>query len=100
MSVRAGRDTDHISAQEVLIKLAAPEPPGAGYVPRHGGPRRRKGSMTTSLTLHEQERELLERLAIADDVTLAEVWRRALRGYARELGLTPPDAKEHAHVDA
>ena len=88
-----------MSAQEALIDVTATRPPGTGYVPR-GGPKRRKGSMTTSLTLQADERELLERLAIADDVTLAEVWRRALRGYARELGLTPPDAKEHAHVDA
>ena len=43
--------------------------------------------MTTSLTLHDEERELLERLAIANGVTLAEVWRRGLRAYARESGL-------------
>jgi len=46
--------------------------------------------MTTSLTLHAEERELLERVAVAAEVNLAEVWRRGLRAYARELGLTPP----------
>jgi len=45
--------------------------------------------MTTSLTLHAEERELLERVAVAAEVNLAEVWRRGLRAYARELGLNP-----------
>ena len=45
--------------------------------------------MTTSLTLQTEERELLERVAVAADVHLAEVWRRGLRAYARELGLSP-----------
>lgn len=87
-----------ISAQEALIDVAATPPLGSGYVPRRGGPLRRKGSMTTSLTLHADERELLERLAVADNVTLAEVWRRGLRAYARELGLNP-DSKEDADAD-
>lgn len=69
-----------------------PAPPQVNrYVARYGGPVRRKGSPTTSLTIHEEERDLLERLATADGVTLAEVWRRGLRSYARDRGLLTGD---------
>lgn len=55
-------------------------------MPRKGGATRRKNSMTTSLKLRADERELLERLAVEQDICLAEVWRRALRAYEREVG--------------
>jgi hypothetical protein len=45
----------------------------------------------TSITLRPEERELLERLALTDDVNLAEVWRRSLRAYARDRGLLVGD---------
>ncbi len=65
-------------------------PSGSGYRPRAGAPRR-KGSRITSVCLHPYERELLERVAVAEDVSMAEVWRRALSGYARECGVLPAD---------
>jgi hypothetical protein len=77
-----------IAAQQALIDLAPPLPHCGGYVPRHGGATRRKNSMTTSLKLRADERELLERLAVEQDICLAEVWRRALRAYASEVGLS------------
>jgi hypothetical protein len=87
LSEVAGR-LPRIAAQQALIDLAPPLPHCGGYVPRHGGARRRKNSMTTSLKLRVDERELLERLAVEQDICLAEVWRRALRAYASEVGLS------------
>jgi hypothetical protein len=87
LSEVAGR-LPRIAAQQALIDLAPPLPHCGGYVPRHGGATRRKNSMTTSLKLRVDERELLERLAVEQDICLAEVWRRALRAYASEVGLS------------
>ena len=75
-----------MSHQEQLLDVEGPPASGTGYVARAGVPRRKR-SPVTSLTLHAEERELLERLAVHNGVSLAEVWRRGLRAYARESGV-------------
>ena len=70
-----------------------------GYRARRGKPRR-KGSLTTSLTLTHEERELLERLAGAADTSLTEIWRHALRLYAAEHGLVISAATPEVDVAA
>lgn len=62
-------------------------------VRRRKGPPRLKRSKVTSVQLTPDERDLLERLADAKGVGLGELWRSALRAYARQEGMLT-DAEE------
>jgi hypothetical protein len=57
------------------------------------GPPRIKRSKVTSVQLTPDERDLLEQLADAKGVGLGELWRSALRAYARQQGVLT-DAEE------
>jgi hypothetical protein len=72
--------------QGALIDLPDAPSTATGYKPRGGRPRVKR-CRTTSVNLSLEERELLERLAGADDASLNDVWRRALRVYAAQRGL-------------
>lgn len=82
-----GASLPQMANQIALLPPASRPLAGTGYVARRGKPRR-KGSLTTSVTLTHEERELLERLAGAADTSLTDVWRQALRLYAVHHGLT------------
>lgn len=72
------------------MDVPAEQRSATGYIQRSGRPNR-KGSRTSAVALSAEERELLERLAVHDDVLLSEVWRRALRHYAQVRGVLPAE---------
>lgn len=65
--------------------------------PRRGRPRV-KGTGITSVLLTTEERRLLERVADAEGVSFADVWRRALRAYAADHELLDDDREVPAAV--
>lgn len=48
----------------------------------------RTGSQITSLAIGDAERDLIEAIATVEEVSMSEVWRRALRFYAEANGFT------------
>lgn len=78
------------------MDVPAHQASGTGYVQRRGRPRlpHRASRSSSAVLLNDEERELLERLAVQDDVLLSDVWRSALRHYAQVRGVLRSDAGE------
>jgi hypothetical protein len=70
---------------------------------RRGGllrPKANNTTITTSISLPPEERELLERLAVANGTSLSQVWREALRVYASQVDLPEFDTSGVARAAA
>ncbi len=82
-------------APERLVDVPTRKPSRTGYVQRTGRPRVKEspdGLLYSSVRLNLEERELLERLAVTQDRTFADIWRQALRDYGSRYGLWPAAA--------